>query len=1020
MNDQFKNCDGQMIDDFLNERCTDQATTDLEQHLEICDVCRRELDRRAAEPELWQEAAELLQSLSGSDLRSTEELRVSHQHLEQTIVNWLAPTDDPEMLGRLGDFEVSGIVGVGGMGAVLKGFDRSLMRVVAIKVMAPHLANNGTARNRFLREGRAAAAVTHDNVIDIHRVAETNGLPYLVMPFARGPSLQKRIQDGGPLTALEVVRIGRQIASGLAAAHEQGLVHRDIKPANIMLNDGIERVLITDFGLARAIDDASMTQTGVLAGTPQFMSPEQARGEAADSRSDLFSLGMVMYAACTGRPPFRAEAAYGILRRITDSDPRPIQEVNPDIPDWLCAIIDRLMAKHPADRFQDATEVAQLLEKCVAHLQQPAQVALPDSLAQWHPAGHAKPGFSKVSRQRIKTGTWIMLSCFLFFATCLAAFQLTSTPDITGDWIGEKWQQIKLNSNAEADNWYSGTFIDDNGKSGALHLEWSPLERRFRGRWTTGKELSGSITLRRDSDSLLRGAILVDSDSSAKPDRARLRDFAWNRGRQASASNPIGGLPRASLPKSRSRVVVSPVKGKLIRFSKGLKVGKKVRKGDFLVEIDPAASATSERLNAQLTQLKLSLESTLAELAAYNDNSQALKQAMDFANKAAVSLAEAAEAKWKQKRELLSSYEAKTVQAKSNYQRKKTLFDSGAGVSESELQKSEQAVQIADAELSSAVQEVVVLQKEWEAKQAEAEEKRQLAIVRVESQESKTVNAEKKATALRRQIKDIEVQLGSMERLGIFAPKDGVITNLPDFYIQMPIQEGDLIVTIHNDAESKETTTPPRTSTTLRGEEPLRSPPSRILAIETLGNTLESASNLDQRIRKAKFELEDIDANIDRLNRYVNDFMQAIAHVEKNIEKLERNSKGEVNELNQLKKTLADRQNSLAASQLELKGVQRSKERVLMALRAAEREQETTIRLLAAEYESTSKQLSIVKQQLEGVESRHKSGDATLSSVLEARREMEQVETRLKQQSLWLEHFNSLGHVTGSAPPKTP
>jgi serine/threonine-protein kinase len=119
-------------------------------------------------------------------------------------------------------------------------------------------------------------------VIDIYGVSESNGLPYLVMPFARGPSLQKRIDEGGPLSVTEVLRIGRQIAAGLMAAHEQGLVHRDIKPANILLNDGIERLLITDFGVARAMDDASMTRTGVIAGTPQYMSPEQARGEAVD------------------------------------------------------------------------------------------------------------------------------------------------------------------------------------------------------------------------------------------------------------------------------------------------------------------------------------------------------------------------------------------------------------------------------------------------------------------------------------------------------------------------------------------------------------------------------------------------------------------------------------------------------------------------------------------------------------------------------------------------------------------
>ncbi|MFT4556407.1 MAG: serine/threonine protein kinase [Planctomycetaceae bacterium] len=154
------------------------------------------------------------------------------------------------MLGRLDGYEISGVIGCGGMGAVLKGFDRPLSRVVAIKVMAPHLATSGAARKRFAREAQAAAAMTHENVIDIYGVAESNGLPYLVMPYARGQSLQKRIDERGPLPVVEVLRISTQIAAGLAAAHQQGLVHRDIKPANILLSDGIERLVITDFGLA--------------------------------------------------------------------------------------------------------------------------------------------------------------------------------------------------------------------------------------------------------------------------------------------------------------------------------------------------------------------------------------------------------------------------------------------------------------------------------------------------------------------------------------------------------------------------------------------------------------------------------------------------------------------------------------------------------------------------------------------------------------------------------------------------
>jgi serine/threonine protein kinase len=282
------------------------------------------------------------------------------------------------MLGRLGRYEIERLIGSGGMGIVFKGFDTELNRPVAIKMLAPHLAGHGAARQRFAREARAAAAVVHEHVVAIHNVESDGTAPFLVMKFVAGESLQARIDRQGPLELCEILRIAHQTASGLAAAHAQGLVHRDVKPANILLEQGVERALLTDFGLARATDDASLTRSGYMPGTPHYMSPEQARGESADARSDLFSLGSVMYTLCTGRPPFRAETGLGILRRISDNEPRAIREVNPAIPEWLAAIVARLHAKSPADRFASADQVAALLEACLAHVQQPTTVKLPD------------------------------------------------------------------------------------------------------------------------------------------------------------------------------------------------------------------------------------------------------------------------------------------------------------------------------------------------------------------------------------------------------------------------------------------------------------------------------------------------------------------------------------------------------------------------------------------------------------------------------------------------------------------
>src|SRR5205823_5906189 len=213
---------------------------------------------------------------------------------ESEALGFLAPATKPGVLGRLGHYEVLDVIGRGGMGIVLRGFDETLHRVVAIKVMAAQLASSGAARKRFTREAQAAAAVSHDHIVTIHAVEEGSS-PYMVMQYVPGVSLQQRLDREGPLQLPEILRIGTQTASGLAAAHAQGLIHRDIKPANILLENGVQRVKITDFGMARAVAEASLTQSGVVAGTPQYMAPEQARGETVDHRADLFSLGSVLY-----------------------------------------------------------------------------------------------------------------------------------------------------------------------------------------------------------------------------------------------------------------------------------------------------------------------------------------------------------------------------------------------------------------------------------------------------------------------------------------------------------------------------------------------------------------------------------------------------------------------------------------------------------------------------------------------------------------------------------------------------
>lgn len=424
---QASSCNRRRLKQLLAGELSREAEQDIAKHVETCEVCRCEMETLAAETSWWQDARQFLSSTEVSCViddspttGNTIDLSVIAHDLDTTpdelILDYLTPSDNPAMLGRLGSYEILEVIGRGGMGIVFKAYDGELNRYLAIKVLSPVYASSAAARKRFAREAQAAAAVVHQHVVAIHGVDGSGKLPYLVMPFVACESLQERIDREGSLDTKDVLRIAMQAAEGLAAAHAQGLVHRDVKPANILLEKSVDRVLLTDFGLARAIDDAALTRSGVIAGTPQYMSPEQAKGESIDHRTDLFSLGSVIYAMCTGRSPFRAETTMGVLRRICDHDIRPIREINAEIPVWLEGIVAKLLAKSPDERFETADEVASLLEQCLAHVQHPTAVALPAALA---------------TRQRGRVTRSIAAGATLICA-CLLGMLVMWKPSLTG------------------------------------------------------------------------------------------------------------------------------------------------------------------------------------------------------------------------------------------------------------------------------------------------------------------------------------------------------------------------------------------------------------------------------------------------------------------------------------------------------------------------------------------------------------------------------------------------------------
>jgi serine/threonine protein kinase len=305
--------------------------------------------------------------------------------------SFLAPAQAPGEMGRLGPYRVLQVLGHGGMGIVFIAEDPRLGRQVALKAMLPEAANKPSARERFLREARTAAAIEHDHIVAIYQVDEDRGVPYIAMPLLKGCSLEDWLQQR-PHQALPVpliIKLGREIASGLAAAHHHGLIHRDIKPANIFLqsvvrsspsggkesvsaaalvlapDDGLRdcRVKILDFGLARlTAGEQHLTLSGVIMGTPAYMAPEQARsGTPVDARADLFSLGVVLYRLCTGTLPFRGDDMMSTLMSLAMDQPGSPRLLNPDLPQALSDLVMRLLEKEPKQRIGSADEVVQAL-----------------------------------------------------------------------------------------------------------------------------------------------------------------------------------------------------------------------------------------------------------------------------------------------------------------------------------------------------------------------------------------------------------------------------------------------------------------------------------------------------------------------------------------------------------------------------------------------------------------------------------------------------------------------------------
>ncbi len=300
------------------------------------------------------------QTLLGQEVEDTNLSRQQKKQLQlhEEATSFLLPPEEEDELGRLGGYRILEILGSGGMGVVFRAEDPRLKRQVALKAMKSAIATDQEAKLRFLREAEATAAIEHDNIVTIYQVGEENGVPFIAMQLLKGESLKSRMSRRDRLSQEETIRIGSQIAAGLQAAHERGLIHRDIKPDNIWLQEGTDRVRIVDFGLVRNnADDVELTTSGVVLGTPRYMSPEQAQGQAVDHRCDLFSLGSVLYRLVSGQDAFSGNVVTAVLVAVASGEPAPLRELFPEIDPDLDLIIQTLLKKNPDERYSTAADV---------------------------------------------------------------------------------------------------------------------------------------------------------------------------------------------------------------------------------------------------------------------------------------------------------------------------------------------------------------------------------------------------------------------------------------------------------------------------------------------------------------------------------------------------------------------------------------------------------------------------------------------------------------------------------------
>lgn len=348
------------LEKVVQEKASPTEVLRVKVHLELCDPCRA----------IFAELSSSTKAIRGNKPKAAQPMTVATGEAPAGAVSdysFLLPAVETDEMGRLGNYRVLKVLGQGGMGIVFLAEDISLRRPVALKVMRPEMKGDPDGWQRFLLEARTMAAIKHENLVTIYQAGQEGDIVYFAMELLEGESLESRMKQGPAPELPEILRLGREIARALAFIHQKGLVHRDIKPANIWLEAPNAHVKVLDLGLVRSITaDSRLTMSGMIVGTPDYMSPEQARGDPVDARTDLFNLGCVLYYLSTGKKPFEAPSFTAVLMALASETPTPADELNADIPEALSDLVMQLLARNPNKRPASAEEVLARLDEIEA------------------------------------------------------------------------------------------------------------------------------------------------------------------------------------------------------------------------------------------------------------------------------------------------------------------------------------------------------------------------------------------------------------------------------------------------------------------------------------------------------------------------------------------------------------------------------------------------------------------------------------------------------------------------------